>query len=825
MLLSKTAYVTLLFLLTALTSFSQDALPIKRQQSAVRTDQKIIIDGDINDSAWKKATYFSDFIEWQPSFGNKEDVNNKTEFYLLYDDEAIYIAGFLHETNNDSISKELVGRDVLGVNDYAGILFDTYNDGINGFGYYVTPLGEQFDAKYSSTGEDANWNSVYETKVKIIPGGWTFEMKIPYAAIRFTKKHEQAWGVQLVRKRTKAGKRFTWNPFDPVGASNVFAQAGYLTKLMDIKPPVRLSFSPYLSTYVNHFPSNDPAIKSWTSSFNAGMDIKYGLNQSFTLDMTLIPDFGQVQSDNQILNLTPFEVKYNEYRTFFTEGTELFSKGNLFYSRRIGGTPLHYDDIEDHLNDNEKVINNPTATKLINAVKFSGRTSNGLGIGFLNAVTGAQYATIEDTVTKRTRNYEVSPVTNYNIFVLDQSLKNNSSVSFINTNTMRNGADYDANVMAGLWDLYNKRNIYRFYGQAGISQLFNYENNGQTQTGYSHSITFAKAGGNFNFNIFQNLTNDKYSQNDMGYATNNNFLDNGLFIGYRWLKPTNFYNNLYYTFNFLYSRRYKPGDFQYADFNTSVNGQLRNLWDFNLYFDIITNQNDFYEPRVDGRVYKTPFSYVGDIYFNTNPAKKYYASLEMAYRYLPAFNGNYADITPTNQIRFNKKLTISLTDYLQLRFNNVGYAFDSTDTASNTSLVYFGKRDRISLENILTIKYNFTNTMGLSFRLRHYWNKLEYKSFYLLNEDGTLSHSNVTYENKNVNYFNIDMLYTWQFAPGSFLNFSWKNAVSAVDDIVVKDYLKNLADTWSSPQNNNISLQIIYYIDYASYARRRKVAG
>lgn len=127
------------------------------------------------------------------------------------------------------------------------------------------------------------------------------------------------------------------------------------------------------------------------------MDLKYGINQAFTLDATLIPDFGQVQSDNQVLNLTPFEVKYNEYRPFFTEGTELFSKGNLFYSRRIGGQPLHEYDVYDNLDSNETVIKNPTESKLINAIKVSGRTQSGLGIGFLNAITQAEYATIENT--------------------------------------------------------------------------------------------------------------------------------------------------------------------------------------------------------------------------------------------------------------------------------------------------------------------------------------------------------------------------------------------------------------------------------------------
>jgi hypothetical protein len=195
-------------------------------------------------------------------------------------------------------------------------------------------------------------------------------------------------------------------------------QEGIWKGVSHIKPPLRLQFSPYFSVYANHYPYNLPDQKNWTGQVNGGLDVKYGINQAFTLDATLIPDFGQVQSDNLVLNLTPFEVKYNEYRNFFTEGTELFSKGNLFYSRRIGGSPIHEYDVYNNLDSNETVIKNPTESKLINATKISGRTQNGLGIGFLNAITKPQYATIENTATKEERQELTDPLTNYNVLFL-----------------------------------------------------------------------------------------------------------------------------------------------------------------------------------------------------------------------------------------------------------------------------------------------------------------------------------------------------------------------------------------------------------------------
>jgi hypothetical protein len=219
-------------------------------------------------------------------------------------------------------------------------MFDTYNDKINGVGFYVTPYGEQYDARYSGDGnEDDTWNAVWDSESKVHENGWSFEMRIPYSALRFVSRDVQTWGLNITRRRNKTGQQYMWNPIDPQ-KNGLINQEGEWTGIGKIEAPLRLSFSPYFSTYVNHYPAQkvtgNKNIKDFNASVNGGMDVKYGLSESFTLDVTLIPDFGQVPSDPQVLNLTPFEVQYQENRPFFIEGTELFNKGNLFWSRRIG---------------------------------------------------------------------------------------------------------------------------------------------------------------------------------------------------------------------------------------------------------------------------------------------------------------------------------------------------------------------------------------------------------------------------------------------------------------------------------------------------------
>lgn len=788
---------------------------IVKKLPAVRTTQKILIDGDLSDEAWKSAPLATDLVEWRPSFGKIEDEKNKTDIRILYDNSAIYISGFCHEASNDSISTELVGRDVIGVNDFVGVIFDTYHDKINGFGYYVTPLGEQFDAKYSSDGEDPSWNSVYETSAKIVTGGWVFEMRIPYAAIRFSNVTKQDWGINITRRNSKKGRQFMWNPTNPTIGGNFLAQFGEWTGIENIKPPVRLSFSPYISTYVNHYPYNDPAVKNTATSFNGGMDVKYGINQSFTLDMTLIPDFGQVQSDNQVLNLTPFEVKYNENRSFFTEGTELFGKGNLFYSRRIGGTPLHYDEVNTLLKPGETIASNPSQSSLINATKVSGRTSSGLGIGFFNAITNAQYATI-DYNGKQSRKIETDPLTNYNIIVFDQTLKRNSSVSFINTNVTRSGKDYDANVSAFLWDLYDKRNNWNLTGKIGTSQLIGYRANGGTQSGYTHQLGIGKTGGRFNMSFMQELADDKYNSNDMGYFTNNNFVDHTLWMGYKWVKPRGIYNRMYLNLNGYYSLRYKPWDYQMARVNVNLNGQLKSLWYTGFFANLLPEQNDFYEPRVAGRVFKRPGRYVYGAWFESNNAKKYSASLEVDLSGSPKYNSHGYEFYTRNQYRFNKKLTLSVNTNFSIFTNNLGYATQSADS------VIFALRKRNTVENIFTVKYNFNNKMGISIRARHYWSMVDNRTFFNLLKDGGLSAINAVHNeaNYNVNYFNVDMVYTWQFALGSFINLVWKNSINTFDQNVGDAYFTNFGHTMRAPQLNSLSLRVIYFLDYLSLKKK-----
>ncbi|HEY9340902.1 MAG TPA: sugar-binding protein, partial [Hanamia sp.] len=244
----------------------------RKELKAVKTNSSFSIDGELKEVAWKDAVPITGLIETRPNFGLKESEENRTEIYLLYDNNNIYIGGYCHERSRDSVSRELVGRDRIGNSDYVGVAFDTYNDKINASGFYVTPYGEQYDAKYSTFGEDDTWSAVWESAAVLQSDGWTFEMRIPYSAIRFSNKENQTWGLNVIRQRQKTGEQYSWSPLDPT-VNGFVNQEGLWTGIEKIEAPLRLSFSPYFSTYLNHYPYKTRGVKDVTASINGGMDV------------------------------------------------------------------------------------------------------------------------------------------------------------------------------------------------------------------------------------------------------------------------------------------------------------------------------------------------------------------------------------------------------------------------------------------------------------------------------------------------------------------------------------------------------------------------
>lgn len=779
---------------------------VKKELVATRVKQAPKIDAVLTDTIWNGLPIATDFVQMELTPGAPSI--QPTEVKLAYDNQAIYISAFMRDVSRDSIDMQFSKRDEsLGEN--FGVLLDTYHDGINAFMFVVMPTGVQLDGKISSLGQDLNWNAVWESKVKILDNGWAVEMKIPFSAIRFSNEEEQIWGINFIRKIRRTREVAFWNFIDPAITNSGFVnQFGNLTGIKNIKAPFRLSVSPYVSAYAENYDGSSNYL------LNGGMDLKYGINDAFTLDMTLIPDFGQVQSDNKVLNLSPYEVKYDERRQFFTEGTELFNKGNIFYSRRIGGIPMGYYDVEGELEEGETLKENPSTVQLINASKISGRTEKDLGIGFFNATSANTYAVIEDSLQQE-RRVLTQPLTNYNILVLDQALKNNSYISFINTNVMRKGSLYDANVSAALFSANSKNNKYTASGSAIISQKYNSGFN-NPELGYASDWFIGKSGGNFQYNYTGSIETDTYDPNDLGLLFNNNSVEHFANVSYTIFKPFWKVNNFYAGTGIMYGRVYNPSAF----WNFSLSGETwttfsKHFFSTGAWFNIepVTTY-DYWEPRVAGRYYVYPINYFGGYWFSSDYRKTFALDGRMHYRWFDENNRTNLAFGFSPRLRASDKLMITHDFDRYYNRDDIGYVSSTDDT------ITFGKRNVLTYSNSLNASYIFTNRMSLTFRLRHYWSKAEYSNFYTLSSDGILQDTSYN-KNHNINFnaFNVDMVYTWQFLPGSEMSLVWKNTILTEDTEVALNYWKNLNNTFTSSQTNSLSIKVLYYIDYLSLRR------
>lgn len=787
-------YLFVLFMLLAFSGFSQ-----KKDYQAQRTTTAPKIDGKL-EALWDQAPKAGDF--WMHEPYNHKQPSFETNFYILYDDKAVYFACIMHDPNPDSIMSELGQRDKFdNLNaDHISLDIFPFNDGLNGNAFKVTPDNLQADEKYSPSGVDPNWDAVWESATSITDSGWIAEIRIPWSALRFAQKPEQVWGFTIWRHIRRYREWNTWTNMDK-NTGNIFAEYGTISNIKNIEPPLRLSISPYFSTYADIYKNNT------TYSYNGGMDLKYGINESFTLDMTLIPDFGQVVSDDIVLNLSPYEIQYDEKRQFFTEGTELFSKGDIFYSRRIGSTPRHYGDVQSKLDSGHVLIENPEKTSLINATKISGRTKKGLGIGIFNAMTSKTHAIAKDASGEEYK-IKTQGFTNYNMLVLDQNLPHNSYIALVNTNVSIFDENYHANVSGTEFNLKTKNQTYSLDGEAIMSLI--YTPLQRRDPGYKYEIELNKEKGRFIAGLEHKTISKNFNINDLGYLDRNNFSSNKLEMQYRFLNPGRLTLNWRHTLELEHYTLLKP--FKYADFaiNASSWGTFKNHLTTSFYGSYHPfERHDFYEARINYTPFIRPASWLLGFWFSSDYRKRFALDGGSEYSLVNKWNKEEFQFRLEPRFRLNDQVFFTLESIIERTFNDKGFV-----DYVNSNIV-FGRRNAQTLTNMITARYIISVKHAINLRVRHYWARVKYNELYHLNTDGTLSKKNInTNYDINFNAFNVDLSYNWRFAPGSELSVVWKNELLQQSNQTYKYYKESLEEIFNTAQFNSLSIKVLYYLDY-----------
>lgn len=767
------------------------------------------IDGRLDDACWKQLPVITGFRQFNPE--HSEPASFKTEAYIGYDRHNIYIAAMMYDPSPDSILQELGKRDTWVNADRFTIQFDTYHNQQNSYNYHVTAS----DVQIENMRQDWTYDAVWESNIQILDSGWSVEIRIPFTELRFPAADEQVWGLQLKRLIRRYREDAHW-ALEPKGYNNTLNSWGELRGIKNISQPKQLAFQPYLSTAIEHYPQEQSS--DWSYSYSGGMDMKIGFNESYVMDMTLLPDFSQVKSDNKVKNLSAFEQTYAERRPFFIKNMSLFHRGGLLYTRRIGATPDGFYDVEDQLAPGEKIKSNPSRAQLINAFKISGRDQNGLALGVFNAITGNTYAKIK-TADGDKRKHRTNPTENYNIVVLDKAMANNSSFYLTNTNVSRSHDNENANATAAGVNLYDKSTKYKLHASGVVTEKYNGRNDftPQDDPGVKYYLSASKVKGKLHFNTYTEFKNDAYDINDMGINYRNNQQKFGGNITYKIFEPFWVLRNLNNSLSFWSNQRASTNKNENQAVRYSFSGTFINyLTIWGNYTYSIGKRYDYYEPRQEDMYYIRPH-YES---FSLNTSSDYRRDIALdASVYYAIDESSYEEVF----LKVNPRLRLSDRWYLNPKFkvrnkeNDRGYVSEM-DTSNN---VVFGNREITTIENSISSRFMFRNDISLNIWARHYWSVGTYNLFYTLLDNGHLNPNEDYQQNADFNYntVNIDVNFDWELAPGSTLSLVWKNEILNENKNTELNLFQSLDETFQQNQRNTVSLKLLYYIDYDQIKR------
>ncbi len=582
---------------------------------------KIInIDGNIENSEWGDTFISSDFVQYEPLNG-KEPTQN-TEFNILYDDNYIYVAIKCYDSEPEKIEKRLSMRDSWD-GDLVAIQFDSYYDKKTAFVFSVSAAGVRNDAVTINDNvddDDDTWDPLWTVKTSITDSGWASEMKIPLSQLRFGKKENQVWGLQVARYIFRNGEWSVWQHISKE-TSGWVSRFGLLTGLKDLKPKKQIEIAPYISTSYNIYEPEDenPFYDGSDFSGNAGLDAKIGITNDLTLDLTINPDFGQVEADPSEVNLTAFETFFSEKRPFFIEGSNItnfnltpggnpWSRDNLFYSRRLGSSPHYNPDLQD----DEYSISSKN-TGILGAVKLTGKTKKGLSVGIIESFNNREFVEID---LKGDRRRELAePYTNYFASRIQKDMNQGNTIiggmitstnrffteehlDYLTKNAYTGGIDFKqyfndkkyyvstqivGSRIEGSKNAINEEQISsRRYFQRPDAHFMNYDSTRTSLSGQGGNFLFAKTAVK-GLSFMANVTwrSPGLELNDIGYLRRANTIFQFIWLSYKITEPFSIFRSMGFNIN-------QWSGFDFGGTNTFFGGnfgawtELNNFWNINF---------------------------------------------------------------------------------------------------------------------------------------------------------------------------------------------------------------------------------------------------
>ena len=803
------------------------------------------IDGNLADSIWESAEWATNFIEVNPD--ENTDPSEQTKFKILYDQKHLYIALKALDSEPETITNRLSRRDGF-VGDRINVLIDSYHDLRTGFLFTVTAAGVRGDEFITDNGNniDASWNPIWSTKALIDNEGWTAEMKIPLSQLRFSNDPNQVWGLNVVRNYFKNNELSAWNRI-PIGAAGWVSEAGKLKGLKNIKPQKQIEIQPFVVTKLDRYEAEagNPYADGNDFNLNTGLDAKIGITNDLTLDVTINPDFGQVEADPAAINLDGFEIFNRDQRPFFVENKNIFdyrfadNRNNLFFSRRIGTSPQVNLETTD-----EAFVNQPQNTTILGAAKFSGKTKNGWSIGVLESMTSKEFTEI--STNGNTSESLAEPFTNYLVGRVQKDFNKKNTffggmftatnrfitpeVSELRKSAYSGGIDFthqwknrayfmEANIVMS--HVQGSKEAIKLT-QENLTHLFNrvdathleVDPNRTSLTGTGGRFGIGKVGGqHWNYNAGFKWVSPELELNDIGFLRSADEMIQYANLRYRSIKPTGVFRDFNVRFN-----QFSAFDFEgnHNRIQYQINGSASFLNNWEIDFGLAHKPRIFSNSILRGgprwRFSKENFQFFfvgsdrrknfnGTIGLIHSQAKENNFSLlkfesELNYQPTNAFN---ISLSPEYSISQIQTQYVTQSDYNSDSRYVLGTIDNHTLTASvrldytinpNLSIQYYGQ-PFISRGRYKDFKY-VTNPVAerLTERFQLYDSNqinLSGNDFQVdENRDGTMDYS---FSNPDFSYvqFNSNLVLRWEYIPGSELFLVWsqgvKSSVSSSDGL------------------------------------------
>jgi hypothetical protein len=771
---------------------------LAHQITAIKSNEPIVIDGILNERIWQSAPSVNVFIQRDPVEGALS--SEKTEVWVAFDNDALYIAARMYDSHPDSILARLTRRDNVINADRFLIYLDPYHDKRSGNYFTINAAGSLTDGiLYNDDWDDNSWDAVWEGKAHIDDKGWTVEVRIPFTQLRFKNDDHQIWGINFQRIIARKNEQDYAIKY-PKTESGFVSRFIELDGLDGIKPTTKVEVVPYLTgiaQYLQHDP-HDPFNTGSRYTPAIGADLKMGIGNNLTLNATINPDFGQVEIDPAVINLSDVETYYNENRPFFTQGSSVFNsfanggaksfwsfnfpQTSLFYSRRIGRNP------QGSVPDNADYVDMPTGTHILGAAKLTGKVFDDWNIGAISAVTRREYADYQMNGVKGVS--EVEPLTYYGVTRIQKEMNNGrQAIGVLATFTGREYKDLSlANVtnknssILGVdgWTSLDTSKTWVFtactilsnlngtnerlielqensqrYFQRPDAKSFHVDSSRTSLTGLAGRYYLVKQKGNLFINSSIGFITPGFECNDLGFLSRADLINMDFGGGYDWTEPTS-----YYHFVELGMFLFRCYDF---DFNKTSDGVfLFGNYQFNNFYYL--SWNWCYNPWTvnNTRTRGGPLSlntpgWQANIYLNSDDKSNIvYGYGVSSYK---AFYDSYIEYDLSFEYRPASNISLSIAPFFNREFQRAMYIGTFADNyAVNTfsNRYVFGELDQKTIGAGIRLNWTFTPNLTLQLYVQPLFSVGKYTSIKELAQPKTYNFNNYT----NISYNSSDDSYT-----------------------------------------------------------------